>query len=54
MTQGTTERLQRLAGLVEAGKLKRPEIRTFPLEEAGKALAEIETRHVRGKLVVVP
>ena len=54
MTQGTTERLQRLAGLVEAGKVKRPEIRTFPLEEAGKALAEIETRHVRGKLVVVP
>jgi NADPH:quinone reductase-like Zn-dependent oxidoreductase len=54
VTQATTDRLERLAGLVEAGKLKRPEIRTFPLEEAANALAEIEGRHVRGKIVVVP
>jgi NADPH:quinone reductase-like Zn-dependent oxidoreductase len=54
VTQATTDKLERLAGFVDAGKLKRPEIRTFPLEEAGKALAEVETRHVRGKLVVVP
>jgi NADPH:quinone reductase-like Zn-dependent oxidoreductase len=54
VTQATTDRLERLAGFVEAGKLKRPEIRTFPLEEAANALAEIEGRHVRGKMVVVP
>jgi NADPH:quinone reductase-like Zn-dependent oxidoreductase len=54
VTQATTDRLERLAGFVEAGKLKRPEIRTFPLEEAANALAEIEGRHVRGKIVVVP
>lgn len=54
VTQATTDRLERLAGFVEAGKLKRPEIRTFPLGEAANALAEIEGRHVRGKLVVVP
>jgi NADPH2:quinone reductase len=54
MTQTTTDKLERLAGFVQAGKLKRPEIRTFRLEEAGEALAEIEGRHVRGKLVVVP
>jgi NADPH:quinone reductase-like Zn-dependent oxidoreductase len=53
VTQATTDKLDRLAGLVESGKLKRPEIRTFPLEEASNALAEIESRHVRGKLVVV-
>jgi NADPH:quinone reductase-like Zn-dependent oxidoreductase len=54
VTQATTDKLERLAGFVEAGKLKRPEIRIFRLEEAGQALAEIEGRHVRGKLVVVP
>jgi len=54
VTQATTDKLERLAGFVEAGKLKPPEIRTFSLEEAGQALAEIEGRHGRGKLVVVP
>jgi NADPH:quinone reductase-like Zn-dependent oxidoreductase len=54
LTQATTDKLERLAGFAEAGKLKRPEIRTFRLEEAGDALAEIQGRHVRGKLVVVP
>ena len=43
-----------LSGLVEEGKLKQPQIRTFPLEEAGKALAEIEGGHVRGKLAILP
>ena len=54
VTQATTEKLERVARFVEAGKLKPPEIRTFSLEEAGQAEAEIEGRHVRGKLVVVP
>jgi NADPH:quinone reductase len=54
VTQTTTDKLERLSGLVEEGKLKRPQIRTFPLEEAGKALAEIEGGHVRGKLVILP
>jgi NADPH:quinone reductase-like Zn-dependent oxidoreductase len=54
ITQTTTDRLERVSGLVEEGKLKRPEIRTFPLEEAGQALAELEGRHVRGKLVILP
>jgi NADPH:quinone reductase-like Zn-dependent oxidoreductase len=54
VTQVTTDKLDRLAGLVEAGKLKAPEIRSFRLEETGQALAEIEGRHVRGKLVVLP
>jgi NADPH:quinone reductase-like Zn-dependent oxidoreductase len=54
ITQTTTDKLERLSGLVEEGKLKQPQIRTFPLEEAGKALAEIEGGHVRGKLVILP
>ena len=53
-TEATTDKLERLAAFVEAGALLRPEIRTFHLEEAGRALAEIAGRHVRGKLVVTP
>jgi NADPH2:quinone reductase len=53
-TQATTEMLERLAGFVASGSLRRPEIRTFALADAGLALIEIAGRHVRGKLVVVP
>ena len=53
-TQATTGRLERLAGFVAAGSLRRPQIQTFPLADAGEALAEIAGRHVRGKLVVLP
>lgn len=54
MTQATTNKLERLAAFVAAGTLRRPEIRTFGLEQAGGALTEIAGHHVRGKLVVVP
>jgi NADPH:quinone reductase len=54
MTQVTTEKLDRLAGYVASGTLRRPEIRTFSLDDAGNALADIARRHGRGKLVVVP
>jgi NADPH2:quinone reductase len=53
-TQATTEKLERLAGFVATGPLRRPEIRTLPLADAGQALAEIAARHVRGKLVIQP
>ena len=53
-TQATTETLERLAGLVAAGTLRRPEIKTLSLTDAGRALAEIGERHVRGKLVIQP
>jgi NADPH:quinone reductase-like Zn-dependent oxidoreductase len=53
-TQATTDKLERLAEHVAAGRLKRPEIRTYRLDETGQAVSEIGGRHVRGKLVVVP
>jgi NADPH:quinone reductase-like Zn-dependent oxidoreductase len=53
-TRVTTQRLDQLAGLVAEGKLRRPDIATFGLPDAGRALSEIAAHHVRGKLVVLP
>ena len=48
----TTASLDALVGMTEAGELVAPEIRTYPLVDAGEALAAVGTTHVRGKLVV--
>ena len=44
--------LLRILELVEAGAVRVPEIRTFPLEDAASALATSASRHLRGKLVL--
>jgi NADPH2:quinone reductase len=49
-TDVTTERLEHLADLAAAGKLKAPRIQTFALEEAGEAFKLLG--HSGGKLVV--
>ena len=51
-TSTTTESLNQLIGLVEAGKVKAPEISTYPLERAGDAIDKSASGHARGKLVV--
>lgn len=48
----TTASLDILSAMLEAGELVAPEIRTYPLADAGDALAAVGTSHVRGKLVV--
>jgi NADPH:quinone reductase-like Zn-dependent oxidoreductase len=48
----TTERLEGIATLVATGQLRLPAIRTYPLEQAAEALAEMQRGHVRGKLVL--
>ena len=48
----TTESLEVLSGMIEAGEIVGPEIRTYPLSDAGGALSEVGTSHVRGKIVV--
>jgi NADPH2:quinone reductase len=45
--------LTRLAGLIAAGSLDVP-VRTFPLDRVRDAYAELEQRHTRGKIVLVP
>jgi len=47
-----TARLTTLGALYESGRLKPPAVKTFSLENAGDAFAEIETGHSTGKLVV--
>jgi len=48
----TTERLQRLANLVEKGAIKVHIDKTFSLDDAAEALHYLETGHPRGKVVV--
>ncbi len=44
--------LMRILELVEAGAVRVPEIRMFPLADAASALATSASRHLRGKLVL--
>ena len=46
------DRLPELTPLVEEGVLRIPELRVFPLHQAGEALDELAGRHVKGKLVL--
>ncbi|MFE9746858.1 NADP-dependent oxidoreductase [Saccharothrix saharensis] len=49
----TAERLAELAELYTAGKLRIHIQRTYPFSEAAQAHREVETGHVRGKVVLV-
>jgi NADPH:quinone reductase-like Zn-dependent oxidoreductase len=53
-TQPTAELLDRAAMLATDGTIPCPQIRTYPLADAGAALADAGSRHTRGKLLVVP
>ncbi len=50
----TAEVLSELVGLIAAGKLDIPIAKTFPLSEVREAYRELEQRHTRGKIVLVP
>lgn len=45
-------RLTELTALLDGGQLRVPPLKTFELDQAGKALAEMAAGHVRGKLVI--
>ncbi len=51
-TQVTTERLTKLAALVDQGALRVHVDKTFPLEQAGAALLYLEKESPRGKVVL--
>jgi NADPH2:quinone reductase len=46
--------LAEVAELIDAGMVRVEVARTYPLEEAADAYRELESGHVRGKLVVTP
>ncbi len=50
----TAARLTEIAGLVDAGRLRVEVSGRFPLAEAAKVHEMVETRHTRGKLLLVP
>jgi NADPH:quinone reductase-like Zn-dependent oxidoreductase len=46
--------LSELANLIAAGELELPIARTFPLAQVQDAFEELEDRHTRGKIVLLP
>jgi len=50
----SAEVLAELAELVAAGELDLPIAATFPLAEVQAAFAQLEQRHTRGKIVLIP
>lgn len=48
------EALSRLAGLIADGALDVPIARTYPLDQVKAAYEELEQRHTRGKIVLIP
>jgi len=50
----SAEVLAELARLIDAGELEVPIARTYPLEQVRDAYTELERRHTRGKIVLVP
>jgi NADPH:quinone reductase-like Zn-dependent oxidoreductase len=52
-TQVNTERLTKLAELIDRGAVRVHVDKTFPLDQAAAALAHVETKSPRGKVVLV-
>lgn len=46
--------LAELADLIAAGHLDLPIARTYPLDDVREAFADLERRHTRGKIVLIP
>jgi NADPH:quinone reductase-like Zn-dependent oxidoreductase len=50
----SAEVLSELAGMISAGRLEIPIARVYPLDEVRAAYQDLERRHTRGKIVLVP
>ena len=50
----TTEVLSQVADLVASGQIEIPIAATYPLERVRDAYADLEQRHTRGKIVLIP
>lgn len=54
MTGASAEVLAELAGLIADGRLEVPIACTYPLAKVREAYTELERRHTRGKIVLIP
>jgi len=54
VTASTPEILTEMAGLVASGAIEIPIAATYPLERVADAFEELEQRHTRGKIVLIP
>jgi NADPH:quinone reductase-like Zn-dependent oxidoreductase len=54
MVGASAEVLAELAELIDRGELELPITRTYPLEQVREAFRELEQRHLRGKIVLIP
>jgi NADPH:quinone reductase-like Zn-dependent oxidoreductase len=52
MNASQPARLQQLAGLIDAGTLRSPVQRTYPLAQVGEAFADLQGQHTQGKLAI--
>jgi len=53
-TAASADVLAELARRIDAGELEVPIARSFPLEQVRDAYTELERRHTRGKIVLIP
>ena len=53
-TASTAKVLTEMAELVASGEIEIPIAATYPLERVADAFAELERRHTRGKIVLIP
>jgi NADPH:quinone reductase-like Zn-dependent oxidoreductase len=53
-TASTPEVLSEIAGLAAAGVLEIPVAAVYPLDRVVDAFEELERRHTRGKIVLIP
>ena len=53
-TASTPEVLTEMANLVASGAIEIPIAATYPLDRVADAFAELEQRHTRGKIVLIP
>ena len=52
MNASEPARLQQLAGLIDAGTLRVPVQRSYPLARVGEAFADLQGQHTQGKLAI--
>ena len=53
-TASTPEVLTEMAALAASGAIEVPIAATFPLDEVREAFEQLEQRHTRGKIVLIP